>query len=298
VRLGDKIPTPASVIVVDEGPAGGAAGVIGPPGWPAAAMPPPHMLQKRASSAFFAPQRWQKDMARGVYTTSRGELGPLAPRRVWDRVPRVRAALLTMFVLGVAAHASAQGDGVYGRLDGDLALSAGVNGGIVLDDRVHPAVTGSTSLELRARILDSGGVFAAGEWRPEGDSRVVLGVDIRPLFLPRFLLGAQTGSQWLDLLVDSIGLDLGAAIGPFDVAAGVGLAIGFGLDVPLYLPERTSGGVFLRLGARYVTASRLDQAAPAGGTADWVLLAGLDVRALIASGLPRWEGARYRPPTP
>ena len=206
-------------------------------------------------------------------------------------------ALVLFVVLAVPSLAHAQhGDGAYGRLDGDLALSAGVSGGAVTNDRVHPAWTGSASLELRARILDSGGIFAIGEWRPEGDSRVIVGVDIRPLFLPRFLLGAQTGFRWLDLLIDSIGLDLGAAIGPFDAAAGAALAIGFGLDVPLFLPERTSGGVFLRLGARYVTASALDQAAPHGGTTDWVLLAGLDVRALVATGLPGLEGPRYRPP--
>ncbi len=210
----------------------------------------------------------------------------------------LRAALAIALVAFWPALASAQerGDGVYGRFDGDLALSAGVSGGAVVDDRVHPAWTGSVSLELRARILDSGGLFAIGEWRPEGDSRAIVGVDLRPFFLPRFVLNLATGSQWVDLLIDSIGLDLGAAMGPFDRNAGVALAIGFGLDVPLFLPERTSGGVFLRLGARYVTASALDQAAPRGGTTDWVLLVGLDFRALVATSLPRWQGPRYRTP--
>ncbi len=208
-------------------------------------------------------------------------------------------ALTAVFVVVLAAPARAQyGDGAYGRLDGDLALSVGVNGGVVLDDRVHPAATGSASLELRARILDSGGLFAIGEWRPEGDSRVIVGADLRPLFLARFLLGLESGYQWFDVLLDSIGIDVGAAIGPFDHDAGVGLAIGFGLDVPLYLPARTSGGVFLRLGARYVTASALDQAAPRGGTTDWVFLAGLDVRAFVATGLANWEPTRYRPRGP
>ncbi len=211
---------------------------------------------------------------------------------------RSLSALLTLLAVAIAApcaHAQ-DGDGVYGRLDGDLALSAGLLGGAVTHDRVHPAWTGAALVELRARILDTGGLFVAGEWRPEGDSRVTLGVDIRPLFLPRFLLGAVTRVRWVDLLIDSIGLDLGAAIGPFDSQAGVGLAIGFGLDVPLFLPDETSTGLFLRLGARYVTASALDQAAPRGGTTDWVLLAGLDFRGLVGTGLPRWEGPRYRPP--
>ncbi len=117
----------------------------------------------------------------------------------------VLIALVSAASAAAAAHAQRRdggGDGAYGRLDGDLALSIGVNGGVVLDDRVHPAATGSASLELRARILDSGGLFAAGEWRPEGDSRVIVGVDVRPLFLARFLLGLESGFPWLDLLVD------------------------------------------------------------------------------------------------
>ena len=213
----------------------------------------------------------------------------------------MRRSLLFFFALaalfaGPAPACAQDGDGVYGRLDRDLALSAGVLGGAVTADRVHPAWTGAALVELRARILDSGGLFVAGEWRPEGDSRVTIGVDIRPLFLPRFLLGCMTRVRWVDLLIDSVGLDLGAAIGPFDAQAGVGLAIGFGVDVPLFLPDESSTGVFLRLGARYVTASALDQAAPRGGTTDWVLLAGLDFRGFVATGLPRWEGPRYRPP--
>ena len=207
-------------------------------------------------------------------------------------------ALVFALALSTRTASAQQRDGAYGRLDGDVALSVGVNGGVVLDDRVHPSVTGSASLELRARILDSGGLFAAGEWRPEGDSRVIVGVDLRPLFLGRFLLGLESGFQWFDLLLDSIGIDVGAAIGPFDRDVGAGVAIGFGLDVPLYLPERTSGGVFLRLGARYVTASALDQAAPRGGTTDWVFLAGLDVRAFVQTGLASWEPPRYRPRGP
>jgi hypothetical protein len=213
------------------------------------------------------------------------------------RAPAVTILLVALSLSASAAHAQ-QGDGAYGRLDGDLTLSAGVNGGVVIDDRVHPAVTGSASLELRARILDSGGLFAAGEWRPEGDSRVIVGVDLRPLFLTRFLIGLESGYQWFDLLLDSIGIDIGAAFGPFDHDAGVGLAIGFGLDVPLFVPERTSGGVFLRLGARYVTASAFDQVAPRGGTTDWVLLAGLDVRAFVNAGMATWEPPRYRPRGP
>lgn len=55
------------------GGAGAAAGGAAAP--PSAPMRDPHLLQKRASSEFGAPQLGQKLMARGVYTTKPPELG-------------------------------------------------------------------------------------------------------------------------------------------------------------------------------------------------------------------------------
>ena len=46
-------------------------------------------------------------------------------------------------------------------------------------------------LDLRARYLDTAGVVVAPEWRPGGRSRVVFGVDVRPLFPARFLIDAS-----------------------------------------------------------------------------------------------------------
>ena len=208
----------------------------------------------------------------------------------------LRALALTLAVTLVPAVVSAQdGDGVYGRLSGDLALSAGIGGGVVYADRQRVAEwTGEATVELRARILDMAGLLLAGEWRPEGDDRVIVAADIRPLFFARWLLGASLHQSWGDLLVDSIGLDLGAAIGPFETGAGAALAIGFGLDVPIYFPPNLDPGIFLHLGARHAVASATDQLAPTGGTADWTILAVLDVRAFVMTGLAGWEPTRYR----
>ena len=125
-------------------------------------------------------------------------------------------ALVAISWTGTTAHAQ-DGDGVYGRLDGDLALSAGLGGGVVHGDRQHVAEwSGTATLELRARVLDMAGVLLAGEWRPEGDERLIVAADLRPLFFARWLLNASSRRAWADLLVDSIGLDLGVAIGPFE----------------------------------------------------------------------------------
>jgi hypothetical protein len=201
-------------------------------------------------------------------------------------------------ILATSAVARADDvEAVHGRLDHDLVLTAALGGGVALNDRVHADPTGSASLELRARLVDMAGLLVAAEWRPEGDSRVVIAADLRPLFFARWLLGASLHRAWADLLLDSIGLELGAAIGPFDAEAGVALAIGFGLDVPLYVGEHADG-VFLRLGARHVTAGAGDQAAPRGGTSDWLIYGALGGRFSVESGIVSWEPERYETRAP
>lgn len=207
---------------------------------------------------------------------------------------------LTLVVLALAALVPCaaradEGDTVYGRLSGDLVLSAGLGGGVALNDRVGPDVTYTTTLELRGRIVDSGGLFVAAEWRPEGDSRVLVGIDLRPVFLARFLLNLQSGDPWVDLFVDSIGLDLGVALGPLDDDVGAATTVGLGVDVPLVLPDGADfGGVFFRIATRWVGALATDQAAPPGGTNDLVVLGVLTVRGIADLGLGAWEPPRYR----
>jgi hypothetical protein len=209
------------------------------------------------------------------------------------------AAIVSVLVLGTATARAQDGDGVYGRLGGDLVLSAGAGGGFVFHDRqLLSEWTGEATVELRARVLDMAGLFLAGTWRPLGDDRVIVGGDLRPLFLARWLLGASAHRAWQDLLVDSIGCDLGAAFGPFEDGAGVAFSIGFGVDVPLYFPPHLDPGVFLHLGARHVIASATDQLAPRGGTSDWTILVLLDVRAFVWSGIAGWEPRRYRTDPP
>lgn len=199
--------------------------------------------------------------------------------------------LLLLTFLASTAHAD-DVRAVHGRLDHDLVLTAALGGGVALNDRVHPDPTGSASLELRARLVDMAGLLLAQEWRPEGDSRLIVAADIRPLFLARWILGGSLHREFLDLMLDSIGLDLGVAIGPYDDDAGVAVAIGFGIDVPLYIAPHADG-FFLRLGARHVTAGITDQAAPRGGTSDWLVYAAFGGRFSVDAGIVSWEPARY-----
>ena len=91
---------------------------------------------------------------------------------------------------------------------------------------------------------------------------------------------------------------IGVAITPLDRDTGVALAFGWGLDVPLWVPERSAGALALRLGGRYCGALPVDQGGPAGGTDDVAILALLVVRGMVDLGIAAWEPPRYRDPEP
>jgi hypothetical protein len=133
-------------------------------------------------------------------------------------------------------HAPLPGsDGVYGRMDGILALAGDV--GVELED-------GETrgALRVSAHYLWIAGVygrysdaFGGAEQRP---ARVAsFGVDLRPLFLPRFSQDWEQGPATLDLALDSLSLSGGAwfggpVAGSFGDQRGFELGLGFG--VPLF----------------------------------------------------------------
>lgn len=132
-------------------------------------------------------------------------------------------------------HAPSPGsDGVYGRFDGniDLGLAAGVE-----------LEAGEPRAALRAsgHYLSSAGAylryeegFGTNDVRPL--RALAFGIDVRPLFLPRFALDLQQGPALLDLTLDSLSLSAGAyvaepVLGAFAEERGFDLGLGFG--VPL-----------------------------------------------------------------
>jgi hypothetical protein len=200
-------------------------------------------------------------------------------------------ALLMVASVTASARADRPADGVYGRLDGDFVLSAGLGGGYATRGE------GTALAELRFRYLDTAGLLVAAETSGLGVSAIVAG-DFRPLFLVRFLLNEWSGRAWLDLLLDSIGLELGAAFVALDDSSrGVALAVGFGLDVPLVLPGLLLDGLYVRLGARHVRAGAQDLFGPEppADQASWLFHAVLTLRGAADLGVAAREPPRFRP---
>lgn len=99
------------------------------------------------------------------------------------------------------------GDGVYGRFDGDLDL------GLALGAEFGSVGNPAPALRATAHYFSSAGVYLSGRIKAGDESAPSLfgvGVDLRPLFLPRWVKGLQTGSALFDLTLDSLSLSLGA----------------------------------------------------------------------------------------
>jgi len=163
--------------------------------------------------------------------------------------PMLTSAVLFLQILSATADPPAEPsppistkhDTTYGRIDGDIAVVAG------LGVTVGPDAPRAT-VDLRVRYLESAGLFFDYE---EGSVfghgaepiRVLAGgLELRPLFLGRWLTGRESGIARLDLALDSLGFELG---GFFAQAQGEtlgqrpGLQAGLGIELPLL--ARASG---------------------------------------------------------
>jgi hypothetical protein len=143
-------------------------------------------------------------------------------------------------------------DGTYGRIEGDLGVVVGAGG--VLAPRGPRG-----SVELRLRYLDTAGIFVTEEDAPlfgsPSDPRRVFatGIEVRPLFLARWLTGREFLSARPDLLVDSFGLELGAFFEQPQGAAFAsrpGVQAGLGIELPI-LPRASGPFIGLHGGVRW-----------------------------------------------
>jgi hypothetical protein len=124
-------------------------------------------------------------------------------------------------------------DGVYDRFDGDLDLGFAVGAELGSVGRVAPALRAS------AHYFSIAGVYLSGRIKTGADSAPSLfgaGVDLRPLFVPRWAKGYETGPDLLDLTLDSISLSIGAfwsehASRSPDSNTGFDAELGFGLPL-------------------------------------------------------------------
>jgi len=135
----------------------------------------------------------------------------------------------------VRAEGARGPDTSYGRIDGDLSLALG------LGATLGPTSPRATA-DVRFRYLDTVGAFATYEdgplvgSDPEPRRVVALGVEVRPLFIARWLQGLEFGTPHLDLAVDSFGLELGAFFAePHGDTFGSrrGLQAGLGVELPI-----------------------------------------------------------------
>lgn len=157
------------------------------------------------------------------------------------------------------AQSATNDDGVYGRLRRDTVFVLEGGGGFAVGGgEVRPSFNGT----VRARALDTIGLFAAYQNAP-GASRsdaLGLGLDLRILTMARIFSDLERGPRLLDLWLDSIGLELGAAWlrpgAPVHQGSGVGFWLGAGMEVPLFW---SSGDAFcLRLQGRWTHSSAFD----------------------------------------
>ena len=128
-----------------------------------------------------------------------------------------------------------------------------------------------------------------------GDTSVFAGVEVRPFYPALTLQGFASGRERLDLFLQSLFFELGAAIYTRGQAR-AGLAWGAGLEIPLVTPRQLAQGVWLRLAVRRrgrAGSARRDLLNERG--AEWIPYAG--VAFTFGAGEGRtvgWEPQRYR----
>jgi hypothetical protein len=185
-----------------------------------------------------------------------------------------------------AASPSDDEDATYGRIDGDLAVTAGV--GVAFGPRDPRGAA-----DVRFRYLDSAGIFATYEdGRLFGNGaepvRVLAGgLELRPLFIGRWLSGREIGSARADLVIDSLGLEIGGFLaqpqgGSFGQRPG--LQVGLGLELPV-LARASGPWIGFHGGVRWSDAALggdpvrgpSDRAAFLTITASWHLIFGAHV---------------------
>ena len=199
-------------------------------------------------------------------------------------IARVWAVLAVGMVFSRVVMAQ-DGDGLYNRLDRDLTLSAEASAGGWVGRDTRPTV----GVTVRARYLDEVGVVLGYDRAVTGDREdaVWTGVDFRPLMLGRWVYDLEGDSRLTDLIVDSIGLDLGVAwLRPGEVpgeGSGFGFVLGTGVDLPL--TWRNGDAVSLRVSVRWISAQRWDVQGTGASDNAVVVSAGVVFRTMVDAGL-------------
>jgi hypothetical protein len=171
---------------------------------------------------------------------------------------------------------TASGDGVYGRLAGDLTLAAAA--GVEVDFSSSMA---RPLFMATARYFSTVGVYGVlreGIASDDDAERILgTGVLVEPLFVARAVKNMQQGPAFWDLALDSVGLNFGvfwAEPMGGDLGDQRGAELGLGAGLPLL---GTAAGPWLRVNGQL----RWDEASSAS-TSLWVTL---EWRAIMNTGL-------------
>jgi hypothetical protein len=180
-------------------------------------------------------------------------------------LPRATAQAVSLSLLLVGSPASAEwppraeSDGVYGRFHGDTDISLKL-GGMVRDSGLAGSVGASAHYYS---LLGVTGDYSESLVADSLHARsAAIGMELRPLFLPRWVLGLERGPAWLDLALDSAALGFGAY---FTDAEGEGRGsrgawVSLGAGVPL-LGEASGPWLELRALRRFPDPDALAAAA-------------------------------------
>ncbi len=178
----------------------------------------------------------------------------LAPRFL------LTSALLSAILLSAATTLAQESpaDGVYGRFRGDLSLAA--SAGVELG-----SLPVSAQGELHAMYLSTAAIFLdLGGPTYEKSTLEVLGIEVRPLFLPRWGYALERGPAWLDLVLDSLAFRVGAR---WEGAHTPALELGLHAELPLLGRQQ---GPFLALGGlRILSQQGLAGAGSTPGVDGW-----------------------------
>ena len=188
-------------------------------------------------------------------------------------------------------RADGPGDGAYGRLDEDHVIGLGVGGGVTVQQGF---TAGTTVFEARVLVIDAAGPVVSTRWGPSAGEHVFVGAHLRPLFPLLFFQRSDTERERLDLLIQSLSLELGAAISPLDHRVGATLSVGVGIEVPLVMPTRWAQGLWLHVAGRYLHDTMDGRSAPNANVGEWTAYATLLIALGIDSGLAGREPPRYR----
>ena len=205
----------------------------------------------------------------------------MSPRLISPLLKRASLLIVSLWISDAQAQIksaedpiekSGQGDGVYGRFEGDLSLRAGL--GLEFDPS-QEALRPLTLFHLAAyQTVGFYGSFRMGLADEDSTLRVgSLGLTLTPLFLWRWSSARESGWAMGDLLLDSIGLSCGAHLTHSRLGSPVdepGLELGALFGIPLLAK---ANGPWLRARAQLLTGRppRAGEESPEGTI--WLYLA-------------------------